>query len=211
MNAVELNHFMRKDKNTIAALIRSQGGYARMKDFRKFHFQTREIARETAAGRLEKIKTGLYRVADPGPAPYPQGFLDACQATSQGVICLASALGHYELTDFNASEIYIALPRPVKPPKMKYPPLKVFYFGAVSYRLGREVHQGRWGKIAIYDREKTVCDMFRYRNKLGEDLAMEGLQNYLRLKGKNIPKLVNYARELRVEKVMMPYLKTLVR
>ena len=64
--------------------------------------------------------------------------------------------------------------------------------------------------MKVYGKEKTICDMFRYRNKLGEDLALEGLRNYLSRKGADIGKTVEYASICRVKTIMMPYLKALV-
>lgn len=161
-----------------------------MKDLRAAGFQTREISNQVAAGLIERVKPGLYRLADDGEASEHAGLVDVCRAIPEGVICLVSALGYHGLTTFNPSEVYVAITHGGKPPRMNYPPIKPFF--------------------RLYNREKTVCDMFRYRRKLGEDLALEGLKEYLKQKEANIPRLLEYAATCQAKTVMLPYLKALV-
>ena len=203
---------------------RDHGGYARMKDLKAASFQTRDIGRLLKKGIIVKVKPGLYRLPNVGsiritlPTPrmrvagktISEGIMDVCQAIPEGVICLASALEFHGLTTFNPSEIYVAIPNDRKIPKIDYPPVKVFYFRDRFYKAGIESIPTSHATVKIYNKGKTICDMFRYRNKLGEDLALEGLRNYLGRKDADVTKLREYAGICRVKTSMMPYLKALV-
>ena len=209
-------------KNIITYL-KKHGGYALMKELKAASFQTRDIARLLKEGTIIKVKPGLYRLANVGemvlPLPKMKGagstisqeIIDVCKALPGGVICLASALAFYDLTTFNPSEIYVAIPNAAKVPKIDFPPLRVFYFRERFYKPGIEKIEVPNCTIRIYNKEKTICDMFRYRNKYGDDLALEGLKNYLSRKEANVNKLRKYAEICQVKTVMMPYLKALVR
>ena len=195
-----------------------------MKDLKAASFQTRDIRRLLRAGSISKVKAGLYRLANVGsiritpPTPKVQGtgkiisegIIDVSRAIPKGVICLVSALDFHGLTTFNPSEIYIAIPNDRKIPKIDYPPIKVFYFRDRFYKPGIETIPTSHVTVKVYNKEKTVCDMFRYRNKLGEDLALEGLKNYLSRKDADLAKLTEYAGICRVKMTLMPYLKALV-
>lgn len=211
------------DMERIIAYFRKHGGYALMKELKAASFQTRDIARLLKEGAIIKVKPGLYRVANVGemvlPLPKMKGsgstisqeIIDVCKALPDGVICLASALAFYDLTTFNPSEIYVAIPNAAKVPKIDFPPLRVFYFRERFYKPGIERIEVPNCTIKIYSKEKTICDMFRYRNKYGEDLALEGLKTYLSRKEANVNKLRKYAGICQVKTVMMPYLKALVK
>ena len=207
----------------IIAYFKKNGGYALMKELKAVSFQTRDIARLLKEGTIVKVKPGLYRLANVGEMMIPlpkikgsgitisQEIIDICRAIPDGVICLVSALAFYDLTTFNPSEIYVAIPNAAKVPKIDFPPLRVFYFRKRFYKPGIEYIAAPNCTIKIYNKEKTICDMFRYRNKYGEDLALEGLKNYLSRKEANVNRLRKYAEICQVKTIMMPYLRALVK
>jgi predicted transcriptional regulator of viral defense system len=187
------------------------GGYARMRDLKAAAIQTRDITRLVRQNKIEKIKPGLYRLVDlPEVDGIPISFFDICHAIPKGIICLVSALEYYDLTTFNPSEIYVAIPHAEKKPKIEYPPAKIYFFRNRFYQAGIQEIRKNLGVIRIYNPEKTICDMFRYRNKLGEDIALEGLKNYLGRKDANINKLQEYAEMSQVKTVLFPYIKVLI-
>ena len=196
--------------DSITEYIKSSGGYARMRELRAAGFQTREISALVAQGRIERVKPGLYRLAKYGESGEHAGLVEACRAVPGGVICLLSALDFHGLTTFNPSEVYVAIPHGAKPPRLFYPPIKPFFFRERFYAPGIESVRIAAGGIRVYGKEKTICDMFRYRRKLGEDLAMEALKQYLKLKDANTALLLKYAAVCQAKTVMMPYLKALV-
>lgn len=196
--------------SVILEFFRNNYGYARMKELRAQSFQPRDIAVLIEEGKIEKIRTGLYRLADMTDGKISRSFIDVCKAIPKGVICLASALSYYELTTFNPSEVYVAIPNEAKYAPVEYPPIKVFFFRERYYRPGIETSKTPEGAVNIYGIEKTICDVFRYRKKLGEDIALEALRNYLHRKNADIPKLEEFANICAVKTVITPYLKALV-
>ncbi len=196
--------------NRIATFINNFGGYARAKELRAAGFQTREISAMVVHGDLERVKPGLYRLTDHEFVGEHSSLVDVCRAVPDGVICLLSALDYFELTTFNPSEVYVAIHHESKPPKIACPPIKPYFFRERFYTPGIEHIQTKSGEIRIYGREKSICDMFRYRNKLGEDLALEALKLYLRQKDASIASLMKFASLCQAKTIMLPYLKALV-
>lgn len=192
----------------IVKYIAGNGGFASMKELKEAKFNSREIASLVKEKTLEKIKPGFYRLGD---FSYFEdvnvSLISVCRAEPNVVICLISALDYYEMTDFNPGEIYYAIPHSKKKKNFIQPPVKPFFFRNRFYNPGIDIIETKYGSIKIYSKEKTVCDMFRYRNKLGEDLAIEALKNYLKQKEKSIAKLVTFAEICQVKTVMMPLLK----
>ena len=123
---------------------------------------------------------------------------------------LPSALAYHELTTFNPSKITLAVPNNTDRFNLDYPPIDVYFYRVNIYRAGIKEIERSYGSFKVYNKPKTVCDMFHYRNKLGEDLAFEGLRNYLELSDANLNELQKYMEICRVKTVMKPYLKALV-
>lgn len=195
----------------IIEYIAKNGGFASMKELKEANFHTREITLLVKENMVDKVKPGFYRLSDYGYFKNVNvSFLTVCRTEPQAVICLLSALDYYKLTDFNPSEVYYAIPHSQKKRGIHYPPVKTFFFRERFYNPGIEIVKTKYGELRIYNREKTVCDMFRYRNKLSEELAMQSLKNYLKLKNRSIAALIRYAEICQVKTVIMPILKGLV-
>lgn len=180
-----------------------------MKELKSRGFQTRDIQKLFRQGKLEKVKPGLYRLADMLPGP-DSGMVEICLAMPKAVICLTSALAYHELTTFIPTAISFAIPRSDKPVKLLHLPNEPYYFSENQYKAGIERHQAEAGQIRVYGPEKTVCDMFRYRNKLGEDLALEGLKEYLRRSNRDLNKLMEFAKVCRVKGMVTQYIKGII-
>lgn len=191
----------------IIQYIKDKGGYARQTELREHGFQSRDISKLYNKGILEKIQPGLYKLKN---SDVTSGLVDVSKAIPQGVIALISALEYYGLTTFNPSKIHLAIPNNAKPPKLNYPPVEVYYFRQDQYQAGIAEISIQGHTVKIYNVEKTVCDMFRYRNRLGEDLALEGLKNYINEPDANLNELQTYMKICRVKTVMKPYLKAMI-
>ncbi len=184
-------------------------GYAYLKDLKAQGIHTDTIRRLLAERKIEKIKPGVYRLTDAPMMAY-QGFVDVCMAMPKAVICLHSALSYYELTTTVPAVVMVALPRGSKAPKLQYPPVKVFYFARSNYETGIKTIHTETGDFKIFEMEKTIVDCFRYRNRLGEDVAVEGLKNYLKKKDADLNRLFFYARKGRVYRIIKPYVEVLM-
>lgn len=193
----------------VIEIFKKHYGYAYLKDLKAQGVHTDTIRKLLAEKKIEKIKPGLYRLAD-FPMMAHQGFVDVCMAVPKAVICLHSALSYYELTTTVPAVVMIAVPREAKASRLQYPPVKVFYFSRSNYETGIESVHTETGDFRIYDVEKTIVDCFRYRNRLGEDVALEGLKNYIRRKNADLNRLFFYARKGRMYGVILPYVEALM-
>jgi predicted transcriptional regulator of viral defense system len=185
-------------------------GYARMMELRTSGIQTRDIAKAIENGIIEKIKPGLYKLVNYEHDEH-ESFVEICHANKRAVICMLSAASYYELTTFNPSEIYVAVPNNTDKFVLRYPPIKVYYFADSYYSPGIETLKTKSGIVRIYNKEKTIGDLFRYINKIGEDVAVESLKTYLQnRKERNIPKLIEYAEICGVKKKIEPMVKAIL-
>lgn len=194
---------------TILEIIRNKGGYATMKELKDAGIHTRKVKDALEKDLVIKIKPGLYKLKDYQRDEY-ESFVDIHKSNDSAVICLSSALATHELTTFNPSKITVAVPNNTDRFDMDYPPIDVYFYRENIYNAGIKEVERSYGSFKVYNKPKTVCDMFHYRNKLGEDIAFEGLRNYLELPEANLIELQNYMKICRVKTVMKPYLKALV-
>jgi len=191
---------------TIDQIMRKYKGFARMKELRSEGVQTRDIASLVKEGVIEKVKPGLYKLVD-YPWDEHESFADVCNANKNVVICLLSAVSYYELTTFNPSEIYVSVPHNTDRFFLKYPPVKVYYFIEKYYKPGIQEKETPSGKIRIYNKEKSLGDLFRYINKLGEDVALESLKTYMKSRDRDLAKLHEYSVICGVKDKMEPFIK----
>jgi predicted transcriptional regulator of viral defense system len=143
----------------------------------------------------------------------PLGNPDLVQVSlrvPRAVICLISALYYHDLTTQIPQRVYFALPRDVKTPKIEYPPIRVFHFSEKSYQAGITEKNVDGVKVKIYDREKTIVDCFKFREKIGIEVVLEALKDYLKQSNPDISSLMNFAQVNKVEKVISPYLEALI-
>ena len=193
----------------IIEIFEKNKGFARMGELKAMGIHTRRIALAVKEGIIERIKPGLYKLVD-YPWDEHESFADVCNANKNAVICLLSAASYYELTTFDPSEIYVAVPHNTDKFVIKYPPINVYYFIGKYYKPGIEIMDTPSGKIKIYDREKTLVDLFRYMKKLGEDVALESLKTYMGSRDKNLAKLHEYSVVCAVKDKMEPFIKSML-
>ena len=161
------------------------------------------------SGELLREAQGIYRLSDSDPLGNPD-LVNITLRVPRAVFCLISALYFHELTTQIPHSVYIALPRDVKTPKIKYPPIWLFHYSKASYQAGIVEHELDGIKVKIYNREKTIADCFKFRQKIGMDVALEAIKDYFTQPNPNVSMLLKYARNNRVEKIMRPYLEALL-
>jgi len=163
-----------------------------------------------AAGILIREARGLYRLASIAPMGNPDLALVA-RRVPDAVICLVSALALYELTTLIPHKVYIALPYAKRrKPTLDYPPLEIVWLSGAAYAHGVERVSMDSIDVPVYGPEKTIADCFKFRGKIGRDIAGEALKAYIKRGARNIPRLLEHARVDRVEKVLLPYLEALL-
>lgn len=141
------------------------------------------------------------------PAHYSLSL--ACQRVPNGVVCLLSALAFYEIGTQNPHQVWLAIDGKAKLPKSDYPPLRTVRFSGMALSEGVEAIEGAF-PLRIYNPAKTVADCFKYRNKIGLDVAVEALREGWRQSRFKIDELDYFARTCRVEKIITPYLEAIL-
>jgi predicted transcriptional regulator of viral defense system len=166
------------------------------------------LSRLVAAGRLERVGRGLYRIPA-GPVTEHHGLALASAAVPRGVICLLSALRFHGIGTQLPSQVWIAIDRRARQPASGYPPLKVVRFTGAALAEGVRTHRVEGQPIRVYGVAKTLADCFKYRNKIGLDVGLEALRDAWRSRRFTMDELEHYARICRVQRVMKPYLEAL--
>jgi len=156
------------------------------------------------------VSRGLYRLTSATPLSSPD-LVPIAIRIPNAVVCLISALAHHSLTTQIPHSVDIALPSHAQIPKMAGIPLRVFWYPESSFRAGVGVATIDGVSVQVYSPEKTIADCFKYRNKIGLDIAIEALRSYReRTPRPNRIALMKFAHINRVQKVMRPYLEAIL-
>lgn len=157
-------------------------------------------------GVIEPISRGIYRLVDLPPIGNPD-LVTVSLRFPNAVICLISALAYHGITTQVPHEVSVAVPRDSRLPSLDYPPILAHRFSKASYEAGIETLQMDGAAVKVYNREKTLADCFKFRNKIGMDVVLEAFKLHKARHRINLGTLLEYARVCRVEKVMQPYLE----
>jgi predicted transcriptional regulator of viral defense system len=157
-----------------------------------------------ADGTLTKIKNGLYILPQEETV---SGFYEVELALPSAVICLGSALSHYNLATYEPAEVHVAIRRNDRTLPADFPPVRLFSFSGARYDMGIAYEEIEGHTIRIYDREKTICDAIRYRKVIGDDAVYESARTYLARADRSIDRLLDYADRLR----MLPTVERIIR
>lgn len=170
---------------------------------------TRALYQMRDTGLLDQLARGLYRLAELPPPAHPD-LITVALRVPQAVICLISALSFHNLTTQIPHVVDVALPRGSARPRLKHPPLRVFLFSGPAWKEGAQIHNLDKTPVRIYGPDKTLADCFKYRRRLGLDVAVEALRTYLQQADVNVDRLMHYARVCRVQEIIQPYLEALL-
>jgi predicted transcriptional regulator of viral defense system len=194
---------------TAIALFRSHGGTLRTKDALSLGIHPRSLYAMRDRGIVESLARGLYRLADAQPLGNPD-LVTVALKIPNAVICLISALAFHELTTQVPHEVSLALNRGAEQPRIEHPPVRTYRFTGKSFTEGIEIQQVDRVSVRIYSPEKTLADCFKFRNKIGLDVALEALRFYKERKHVNVDTVMRFAEVCRVTKVVRPYAEALL-
>ena len=166
------------------------------------------LTRLTAAGLLERIGRGLYRLPDAQVSEF-ESLETVATKVPQAVFCLLTALQFHELTTQLPRQIWIAMPRGSHVPRIEYPPIKMVQMTGDVYSEGIETVVRDGVKLRVYSVAKTVADCFKHRNRIGLDVALEALKDVRARRKATADDLWRYAKICRVANVMRPYLEAI--
>ncbi len=166
------------------------------------------LNRQVKEGSLIKLGRGIYALPET-EFDENQTLLEVSYLVPKGIFCLLSALRFHELTTQNPYEVWLAIDRNAAVPKINSVQTRIFRMTGKSFSEGIDEHQVEGGTIKVYSPAKTVADCFKYRNKIGLDVAIEALRDCLKNKKATIDEVWHFAKINRVAKVIMPYLSSL--
>ncbi len=179
----------------------------RTSEILKLGIHPRTLYQMRESGELIELSRGVYRLAEL-PELENSDLVAVSKRVPNGVICLVSALSFHDLTTEIPHEVYLAIPQGKEKPRIDYPPTRVFNFSSDSFENGIEEHNFDGNLIKVYSPEKTIADCFKFRNKIGLDVAIEGLKRCLASKGSRT-KILEFARICRIEKIIRPFLEAI--
>lgn len=186
------------------ALIRKRG-LVRARDLEAKGVSRAALRRLDARGVIQRVGRGVYGL--PGIVLTEHHSLaEASRLVPRGVICLMSALRFHDLTTQNPSEIWMAIEKKAWRPVRAEVRLRVVHLSGASFRAGIETHNVGGMPVRVYSAAKTVADCFKFRNKIGIDVAVEALKDFTQRHRGGANELARYARINRVNRVMQPYL-----
>ena len=189
----------------ILELARSKG-ILRTRDVDNVGASRALLAALTAQGRLLKLGRGLHVLPDRSASEY-DSFAEVAARSPSGVLCLLSALRFHDLTTQQSSDVWLAIPHKARAPRFDYPPLRVVRMSGLAMTEGVEIADLAGAQVRVFSVAKTVADCFKFRNKIGLDVALEALHEAWNGKRATMDELWRYAEICRVANVMRPYLE----
>lgn len=168
------------------------------------------LTRMARAGDLERVGAGRYRLPAKRRATENHDLAVAAGAIPRSIVCLISALKFHNIGTQLPHEVWLAVPRGTRVPRLTKPPLQVVSIAPGMFDIGVEEHRIEGQVVRVYSVARTVADCFRFRNKIGMDVALEALTEAWRSKRLKLDELNRIAKRLRMQKVMQPYLETVV-
>jgi predicted transcriptional regulator of viral defense system len=159
-------------------------------------------------GLLVRTARGIYTLPDADVTEL-HDFVEAARQVPKGVICLLSALRFHDLTTQNPFEVWMAIGESQWMPKIEYPAMRFVRFSVTALEYGIEQHEIEGVTVHVYGPAKTIADCFKYRNKIGLDVALEALRDCWRQRKATMDEIWAAAKVCRVANVMRPYLESL--
>lgn len=181
----------------------------RLRDLTALGIHPEYVRRLAATGRLIRTGRGLYMLPD-ADFTESHSLVEVAKRVPEGVVCLLSALEFHDIGTQIPRHVWLALPNKARQPRIEYPPLRIVRFSGKALQAGVEVHTLEGVPVRIYDPGKTIADCFKYRNKIGNDVALEALREGWRDRRFTMDDLWRYAAVCRVANVMRPYLEAIL-
>jgi len=206
-DVIQHHEGMESSHQTILNLA-AQRGLIRPRDLDERGLPSVTLTRLVRQGLLTRVGRGLY--ARPDRTVSEHGTLaEVARKHPQAIVCLLSALRVHNFTTQSPFEVWLAIPNKARVPKMDYPPLRIVRFSGAALTDGIEDHQIDGVTVRVTSVARTVADCFKFRNKIGLDVAMEALQEAWRTRRLSMDELWRYATLCRVANVMRPYMESL--
>ncbi len=194
--------------NNAISIFKKHGGILRTSEALHERIYRRTLYHMEKEGLLTKLERGVYKLADAEVLTNPDLAIVA-KKIPKATVCLISALDFHEMTTEIPREVHIALPRTSRNPKLDYPPIKVYRFSGDSLTKGIEKREVDNLEVQVYSPAKTIADCFKFRNKIGLDIAIDALEQGIEQRKASFSDIVKYAEICRVKSVIKPYLEAI--
>lgn len=192
----------------IVEIVRGHG-VLRPRDLEEHRIPREYLRRLCAKGTLRRVARGLYTVEN-AEASELHSFAEVCKRVPRGVICLLSALKFHELTTQSPFQVWVAIDTHARLPRASDLPIRIFRFSDSSLISNIEEHDVEGVTVRVFSAAKTVADCFKFRKKIGMDVAIEALRDCLRLRKATPSEIWEAAKTCRVTSIIRPYLEALV-
>ena len=189
----------------LLSLARSRG-VLRSKDLAPLGIPRQTLARLHRRGAIDRVGRGLYVFAGANVTEH-HTLVEAARRVPHGVVCLLSALRFHDLTTQDPFEVWLAIEGKARRPEPESIPLRIVYMSGKAFTEGVETHQLEGVDVRVFGPAKTVADCFKYRSRVGLDVAIEALKDYRRSPVFNADALWHFAQACRVSTVIRPYME----
>ncbi len=193
----------------LISFIQKHAGIVRFSEILKAGFHPDSLVILEKDKRVEKIGRGLYQLVDYQPSAYPD-LVIASIKVPQGVVCLLSALAFHEATNEIPRSVDLAISRGTHANKIDYPPVSFYRFAPETWEAGIEKHKIDGHQIKVYNLAKTVADCFKFRNRIGMDVARAALKSAIANKKIQPTEIMRYAKICRVSNVIKPIIESML-
>jgi predicted transcriptional regulator of viral defense system len=197
----------RSQAERVLALAGKQG-LIRPRDLEAHRIPRTTLRRLVERGQLERVGLGLYRLPD-ADIDERQSLVEATRRVPGGVVCLLSALRFHELTTQSPFEVWLAIPSKAWRPRATTVALRLVHSAEATYSFGIETHRVNGSDVRVYSAAKTVADCFKFRGKVGLDVAIEALRDYRKRHRGGMDALWRAVKVCRVTRVVQPYLEAM--
>jgi predicted transcriptional regulator of viral defense system len=183
-------------------------GIVRPRDIDAIGLPRQYLVRLHRQGKLNRPTRGIYTLPDADVTEH-HSYAEVTKRVPEATVCLLSALAFHEITTQSPASVWIALPKGARTPALDSPSLRIVRLSRLSLTTGIENHQVDGVRVRVYSAAKTVSDCFKFRNKIGLDIAIEALKDCLCQKRASINEIYRYAKVCRVGNVIRPYMESL--
>jgi predicted transcriptional regulator of viral defense system len=183
-------------------------GLVRPRDLEAVGIPREYLLRLHRQGKLERTGRGLYALRD-AAVTENHSYAQVAKLAPDAIICLLSALAFHGITTQNPASVWIALGQGARKPSLVSPSLRLVRLSGRSFTEGVEIHQVEGVPIRVYSVAKTVADCFKFRNKIGLDVALEALKDSLRQKKASAREIHHFAKICRVSNIIRPYMEAM--
>ena len=196
-------------KTVTKQVLIEKGGVAKSADFVAAGIRAVDVVNLCNAGYLDRIRHGYYQLAEAETTSEEQLL---ATLIPKGIVCVESALFHYGYSDFAPRKWSIAVPRSMSRTKLDVDELALrpYFVGPEIYELGKVTDDFEGVSLPVYDRERTICDCFKYRSRLDSEIFNKALHAYANDTQKNLQNLSLYAKKLRVYKKVTELMEVLL-